>query len=95
VVRAATVPSDAAIILEVMQKESSTIVVTANVPRELREEVGRIARRNFHSTAAEVRIALAERVERERVRVQREVGPEGAALAGTPGGAVEAGLSAP
>lgn len=81
-----------------MQKESSRIVVTANVPRELREEVGRIARRNFHSTAAEIRRALADHVEREREGsgTARGRGPEGAAhAAGTPGGAVEAGASAP
>jgi hypothetical protein len=54
-----------------MQKETSTVVITAGVPRELRDEVRQIALSNYHSQAAEVRRALVEHVERVRkVRVR-------------------------
>jgi hypothetical protein len=49
-----------------MQKESSIVVITAGVPRELRDEVRQIALSNFHSQAAEVRRALVDHVERVR-----------------------------
>jgi hypothetical protein len=45
-----------------MQKQSSTVVITAGVPRELRERLGELAKANYHSTAAEVRRALVAHV---------------------------------
>lgn len=42
-----------------MQNGSSTVVVTACVPRELNETVTELARSNHHSKAAEIRQALA------------------------------------
>jgi predicted transcriptional regulator len=48
-----------------MDNESTT-VLTVGVPRALRDELHELAKANWHSTAAEVRQALAEHVERAR-----------------------------
>jgi predicted transcriptional regulator len=42
-----------------MQKEPLNVVVTAALPRELHEQLVQLAKANYHSTAAEIRRALA------------------------------------
>ena len=64
--------SAVATVLEVMQTRES-VIITAQVPRELHSQVRELAEANMGSASAEVRRALARHVATERARV----GPPG------------------
>jgi predicted transcriptional regulator len=51
-----------------MPKKSDSRLVSAWVDRALSEELAELARENERSISAEVRIAVRDRLERERIR---------------------------
>lgn len=55
-----------------MQNESHNVVVTAALPRELREQLGHLAKANYHSTAAEVRRALAAHLKAANKQMEKQ-----------------------